>query len=96
MGVSSLQKQLEEAEARAAQLRQQIAAAPCSEVGHRWKFIGGKSCGCEPGGHCSVPVHECTACGDCDYGENAEAEGIRAECDLKTDDVAAQREEPGP
>jgi hypothetical protein len=27
-----------------------------------------------------VPVHACEVCGDCDYGENAEAVAVRAEC----------------
>ncbi|MCL8382117.1 hypothetical protein [Xanthobacter aminoxidans] len=77
--MADLHEQLEEAEARVAYLKRRIATAPCAEVGHRWKHIGGKNCGCE-NGSCSVPVHECTVCGDCDYGENAEAEETRAEC----------------
>lgn len=54
---------------------------PCAMLGHKWVHIGGGGCGCgcEDGG-CSVPVHECEVCGDCDYGDNAEADEIRARC----------------
>ena len=51
---------------------------PCGVLGHKWVFVGGANCGCEDGG-CSVPVHECH-CGDCDYGDNAEADEIRKRC----------------
>jgi hypothetical protein len=54
---------------------------PCAVLGHRWQFIGGTNCGC-PAGSCSVPVHECDSCGDCDYGDNAEADTTRADCRL--------------
>jgi hypothetical protein len=54
-------------------------AHPCASLGHIWEFSGGANCGCN-GGSCSVPVHECAACGDCDYGDNAEADQCRAEC----------------
>lgn len=77
--MTDLQRHIDEAEAQVAALKRQIAAAPCAEVGHQWKHVGGCWCGCDDGG-CSVPVHECTACGDYDYGENAEAERTRAEC----------------
>lgn len=53
---------------------------PCAILDHRWKFVGGRNCGCPDGG-CSIPVHECESCGDCDYGENAEADAIIAECE---------------
>lgn len=52
---------------------------PCHILGHKWEFHGGRHCGCEEGS-CSLPVHECPACGDCDYGENAEAHQIRKDC----------------
>jgi hypothetical protein len=52
---------------------------PCSVLGHKWQFMGGASCGCSDGG-CSVPVCECEVCGDCDYGDSAEADQIRSEC----------------
>lgn len=54
---------------------------PCHILGHRWVFRGGMNCGCEPRGDCSLPVHECEACGDCDYGDNAEAAEIKLECE---------------
>jgi hypothetical protein len=61
---------------------------PCSN-GHKWKFKGGKNCGCHPDASCSLPVHECERCGDCDYGDTAEAHRIiracpeAAECKVK-------------
>jgi hypothetical protein len=51
---------------------------PCAILGHRWTSLGGANCGCVYG-ECSVPVNECE-CGDCDYGENEDADRIRAEC----------------
>lgn len=55
---------------------------PCSVLGHKWESTGAAWCGCE-GGRCFVPVHECEACGDCDYGDNEDADDVRAECDLR-------------
>lgn len=55
-------------------------AAICAAVGHSWRHIGGCNAGCGEDCACSVPVHECTCCGDCDYGENAEAETVRFHC----------------
>jgi len=53
----------------------------CLTHGHDWKHIGGRNAGCGVDTcSCSVPVHECTRCGDCDYGDNAEAETTRREC----------------
>lgn len=52
---------------------------PCSILGHKWVHTGGANCGCEDGG-CSVPVHECEACLDCDYGDNADADEVRKYC----------------
>lgn len=49
------------------------------EDGHQWEFIGGRNCGCKDGS-CSVPVHRCKLCADCDYGENAEAADVRDLC----------------
>lgn len=67
-----------------------LAGAPhhCSVLGHRWRHMGGRNCGCENldadgerwTGRCSVPVYECEACGDCDYGDNAEARERIADC----------------
>lgn len=70
---------LEDAEAKVAHIKRVLAGAPCREVGHRWVFHGGCACNC-PGGGCSFPVHECSHCGDCDYGENEEAGAIRQSC----------------
>lgn len=54
---------------------------PC--VDHFWEFQGGKNACCDLGVDdcgCSVPVHRCRSCGDWDYGENPEADQVRAEC----------------
>ena len=55
---------------------------PCNALGHVWVFTGGRWYGCEgtETNGCSVPVHECNVCGDCDYGENGEAAEIMAAC----------------
>lgn len=52
---------------------------PCHILGHVWRHIGGANCGCEDG-NCSVPIHECMACGDCDYGDNDDATETRRVC----------------
>lgn len=77
--MKTLREQLVEAEAQVASLRQRIGAATCAEAGHDWHSIGGANCGCADG-LCSVPVHECRRCGDCDYGENADADKVRRDC----------------
>lgn len=51
------------------------------ERGHDWQSIGGCNAGCDEVCGCSVPVNTCTRCGDCDYGENADAEQIRRLCE---------------
>lgn len=76
----SLRDELIEAEARAAHLRNRIAAEGCATAGHNWKHIGGKNAGCCDDCGCSVPVHECAVCGDCDYGDNDEAVRTMALC----------------
>jgi hypothetical protein len=55
----------------------------CQHGNHDWQFIGGRNAGCtvdigDCG--CSVPVNECAKCGDCDYGDNSEADQVRAQC----------------
>ncbi len=45
---------------------------PCEVLGHSWKFIGGTNASCSDVCMCSVPVHECDFCGDCDYGNRKE------------------------
>ena len=58
----------------------------CSANGCKWESTGGCHRGCVDAngdlvwGGCSVPVHECPECGDCDYGDNEEANEKRAEC----------------
>ena len=52
---------------------------PCTILGHKWEFAGGANCGCD-GGSCSIPVHQCSACDDYDYGDNTEADTIRETC----------------
>ena len=52
----------------------------CAILGHKWGSIGGANAGCSDICGCSVPVHECEVCGDCDYGENDEADDIRERC----------------
>ena len=74
---------LEAARNEVARLERAIAGAPCSEVGHRWKSLGGCNCGCHEDACCSVPVLECEVCGDCDYGENEWATKQRKECEAR-------------
>lgn len=79
--MGSLAEEIAEAEAKLRFLRRRAASATCVELGHDWQFIGGANCGCEDD-NCSVPVHQCTRCGDCDYGENAEADDVRSACGI--------------
>lgn len=53
---------------------------PCNVLGHVWIFHGGANCGCHARADCSVSVHVCEACGDCDYGDNEDADKQRAMC----------------
>ncbi len=76
----NLLDELEKVEAEAAQLRRDIAAGPCREHGHDWRSSGGKNADCGLYCSCSVPVNVCSKCGDCDYGQNPEAEEVRALC----------------
>jgi hypothetical protein len=52
---------------------------PCAD-GHAWVHMGGRNAGCSAGCYCSVPVYSCERCGDCDYGDNAEAAEQMAKC----------------
>lgn len=54
----------------------------CYAGEHDWEFVGGRNAGCAFGSlcACSVPVHRCRVCGDYDYGVNAEAAQIMADC----------------
>jgi hypothetical protein len=58
------------------------------EVGHDWQSIGGCNAGCGDFCACSVPVHTCTRCGDCDYGDNEDANEIRKACAERHCDAA--------
>jgi hypothetical protein len=51
----------------------------CAVLGHDWQPVGGAGRETSDGRWFSVPVHECRACGDCDYGENDEASAKREE-----------------
>ncbi|PIB91244.1 hypothetical protein [Caulobacter sp. FWC2] len=79
---TTLQRQLDDAEATVERLKLQITQGPCIEAGHAWKFVGGKNAGCNDTCSCSVPVHVCEKCGDSDYGETDEASVIRDRCRL--------------
>jgi len=50
------------------------------EAGHDWQSIGGCNAGCHAMCACSVPVLQCSRCGDCDYGDNEDAEQTRWHC----------------
>jgi hypothetical protein len=77
----SLANELREAEANVEALKRRIAAATCAQIGeHDWKSVGGCNAGCDDDCCCSVPVHACTRCGDCDYGQNKWADETRAKC----------------
>lgn len=52
----------------------------CAQGEHAWKFIGCAPCCCDDLGGCSMPVHVCENCGDCDYGENEESSIVRTRC----------------
>lgn len=80
-----LAEQLEAAKAEVARLERIAATATCRELGCDMQSVGGACAGCHRDCCCSVPVHKCTRCGDCDYGENAEADQVRADCKLKRD-----------
>lgn len=78
---NDLAKRLDEARAEVERLERLAGGATCREMGrHDWKSIGGCNAGCDELCSCSVPVHQCKRCGDCDYGENAWAEQTRADC----------------
>jgi len=87
--MGTLLDDLAEAEARVFALKRQIATGPCIEFGHDWKHIGGTNACCSRGGDCvcSVPVHECAKCGDCDYGDNEEAADTIIGCSLVCEDT---------
>jgi len=40
----------------------------CRFFGHRWAFLGGRSCPKRHRDDCSQPVYQCARCGEYDYG----------------------------
>lgn len=72
--------ELEDAKARVTTLQRQYKQASCLEVGHDWQSFGGANAGCSDWCACSVPVNVCSKCGDCDYGDNDDAEEVRENC----------------
>jgi hypothetical protein len=78
--MTTLADKIAEAEAKLEELRRRAAFASCAEIGHDWKCLGGCNAGCGDECVCSVPVHECSRCKGCDYGENNEATEVRRLC----------------
>jgi len=81
----NLRQQLKEAEDNIIFLRNKIARSTCEQAGHDMKFVGGANAGCCEDCICSVPVHECSQCGACDFGDNEEARDIMSQCTLSKD-----------
>lgn len=80
---SDILQELEDARAKVKALEQRIKNEHCSKVGHTWESLGGCNAGCHEHCSCSVPVNHCPKCGDCDYGQNSEADEIRSKCEVK-------------
>jgi hypothetical protein len=77
----NLADRIRAAQAEVEHLQRLAAGATCTEMGeHDMQSIGGCNAGCGANCACSVPVHTCTRCGDCDYGENDDAREIRRQC----------------
>ncbi len=77
----TLREDIEAAERHLERLKLQLAGATCDQAGHTWRLIGGINCANAGGaGDCSVGVHECERCKDCDYGDNDEARQTVAAC----------------
>lgn len=82
--MSNLVRRLADAKAQVAHLERLVAASTtCVDLGHDWRFIGGTWCGCHRDACCSVSVHECARCGDCDYGDNDAAVETKAACQAR-------------
>jgi hypothetical protein len=66
------------------------------QAGHDWQSIGGRNACCDEGDFCScsVPVNACTRCGDCDYGDNDDADDVRRLCAEKRGDDPARSPAP--
>lgn len=80
--MSDPRAELAAVEARAEQLRRILSTGDCRAVGCEIVSYGGRNAGCELGDGCgcSVPVNVCRKCGDCDYGDNADAIEVRRAC----------------
>jgi len=76
----TLAEKLTAARDEVARLEREALSATCADLGHDWSHSGGMNAGCGLYCYCSVPVYSCRRCGDSDYGENAEAKQMRAEC----------------
>lgn len=80
----ALAADLRAAEAEVLRIKRAIGAATCAQIGeHDMKSIGGSNAGCCDTCTCSVPVHVCTRCEECDYGDNAFAKETRRLCELR-------------
>jgi hypothetical protein len=78
--MTNLAEKLADAKAEVTRLERAMQHATCVEAGHHWKFLGGRNAGCHRDCSCSVDVHVCTRCGDCDYGDTPEAVFIMDAC----------------
>lgn len=78
--MSDVFDRLEQAKAEVARVEREIAQGPCRTHGHDFQSIGGCNAGCHEDCSCSIPVNTCTKCGDCDYGQNADAIETRRGC----------------
>lgn len=80
--MTNLAERIEDARAEVRRLERLAASATCADLGHAWHSLGGCNAGCDDDCRCSVPVNECTRCGDCDYGDNIVADEVRASCKM--------------
>lgn len=97
-GRTDIREEIADTQARLDVLKKQLAEGSCTDIGHDWQSIGGCNCGCHPDAGCSVPVLQCTRCGDCDYGDGTEANEQRSRCLARKDyeDETASLQEPRP
>jgi len=83
MSDMTLARRLEDARNELRRLEAQALTASCAQLGCDMKSIGGCNCDCHEDACCSVPVHQCSRCKACDYGENDEAAETRRQCLLR-------------
>lgn len=76
----TLAEKLKVARDEVARLEREAMSATCADLGYAWTHVGGINAGCGPDCSCSVPIYSCNRCGDSDYGQNAEAVKVRADC----------------